>query len=148
MQFSEHIIIPHPIKLVNLLFDNPNNIAQWQPEMQWLEVLEGKLGEVGCKSKVRFNNPFMSLDMTETIVAKQKPHTYISTYQSDGVINTVTNTFEAIDDKHTKYTTQSQFEFTNIFMQMGAMMIVGMFQSQSKKYLQSFKQFCDTELAS
>jgi hypothetical protein len=143
MNFSNSVIINKSIKEVIMLFDNPNHLYHWQPDIEIKEIIEGRLGQVGTKMKLRFTNPFMNLDMVETIAAKQYPQMQQSIYESDGVINTVTNTFESINENSTKYTSSSRIEFTNVMMQMMSLMVGSMFESQSKKYLKGFKEFCE-----
>ena len=54
MKYNCEIVIDADIKKVVKLFEDPNNMAKWQPGFISMEVLEGNAGEAGSRSKLLY----------------------------------------------------------------------------------------------
>ena len=54
MKYSTEIEINLPLKKVIELFDNSENLKKWMPDLVSFEHLSGEPGQVGAKSKMRY----------------------------------------------------------------------------------------------
>ena len=55
MKYTVEIEVEAPVSKVVELFDQPENMKQWMP-VQRIELLEGKAGQVGAKSRLFMKN--------------------------------------------------------------------------------------------
>lgn len=63
MKFTCHTDINLPIHMVIALFESPDNLKEWQDAFISIEPIGGIAGEVGSKSKLRYDK----LELIETI---------------------------------------------------------------------------------
>ena len=144
MKYTVSIDINHPIDRVIELFDNEENMFDWMEGLESFERLSGEPGEPGAKSKLRFKTKKREIEMVETIEEKNLPLSYKMTYEAKGVLNRINNRFESIDKNTTRYSTDQEFEFKGALKLM-AFLMPGAFKKQSKKYLNDFKQFAESQ---
>jgi hypothetical protein len=154
MEFTAEINIAKPIKEVILLFNNPLHLEFWNPDLQYREILKGKLGVQGCLAKVILKTPLLDLELEEELIKKDLPHSIINTYTASGIANTLEHQFKKTDDHNTHYLLKGtiQFEnpmfenpiFNNPLTQMFNPIMSSPFEIQSKKLVQSFKEFCES----
>lgn len=142
MKYTCEIIINKPIDEVVEKFDSVDNMKEWMPGFQSYEVIEGTIGEVGCKAKLLFDMGKRKIEMIETITVKNLPQEFSGTYDAQGVHNIVKNYFEKTSDTSTKYTTYQEFQFKG-FMKIIGFLFPGAFKKQSMAYLENFKKFVE-----
>ena len=142
MKYSNEIEINLPIDEVVGLFDNPDNLKHWQPELISFENLSGTPGQQGAKSKLLYKMGKRDIEMIETITVRNLPDEFSGTYVAKGVYNIVRNKFVALPDNRTKWVTENEFEFKG-FMKLMGILMPGMFKKQSQKYLDQFKEFAE-----
>lgn len=142
MKYSNEVIINKPLTQVISLFDSEKNLFKWQPELISFEHFEGKKGEVGAKSRLKYKMGKREIDMIETITVKNLPVEFSGTYEAKGVWNEVKNYFEEIDQQTTRWKSETHFEFSG-FMKLIGLLMPGSFKKQSQKYLDQFKEFAE-----
>lgn len=118
MRFSTEILISLPRSMVIELFNNTDNLQQWQPGLKSFEHLEGNAGEESCRSKMVYKGRKGDLVMTETITTKRLPEQIHMTYRSRGVYNEVENYFSEPEPGVTLWRTENIFRFSGIMMLM------------------------------
>ncbi|MGD9590312.1 MAG: SRPBCC family protein [Pyrinomonadaceae bacterium] len=143
MKYTVEVEIEKPVDEVIALFDNVDNMYKWMDGLKSFEHLEGTPGEVGAKSRLKFDMNGRKIEMIETITAKDLPREFTGTYEADGVFNVVSNHFEAIGDSRTRYRSDNEFQFKG-FMKIIAFFMPGAFKKQSMKYLEDFKKFAES----
>ena len=62
------------------LFDNPDNMKHWQPDLVSFEHLSGEPGEVGAKSRLKYETKRGKMEMVETITLKNLPEEFSGSY--------------------------------------------------------------------
>ncbi|HLP56659.1 MAG TPA: SRPBCC family protein [Fluviicola sp.] len=144
MRYTVSIDINAPLEEVVARFDNPENMKEWMNGLVSFETIEGEPGQVGSKARLKFQVGKRSFDMIETITVRDLPARFDGYYEVKGVYNEVGNSFEAIDEHTTRYTSNQFFDFK------GGMKIIGwlfpkMFKKQSMKYLEDFKAFVERD---
>lgn len=143
MKYTVEVEIEKPVDEVIALFDNVDNMYKWMDGLKSFEHLEGTPGEVGAKSRLKFDMNGRKIEMIETITAKDLPREFTGTYDADGVHNIVSNHFEPIGDSRTRYRSENEFQFKG-FMKIIAFFMPGAFKKQSMKYLEDFKKFAES----
>lgn len=146
MKYTCKIEINQPLSKVISLFDNPDNLKKWMEGLQSFEHLSGEPGQPGAKSLLKFQMGKRKMEMTETITVRNLPEEFSGFYEMDGVINNIKNSFTAISDDKTLYTTDNEFIIKKFgIMKLLAFLMPGMFKNQSMKYLGSFKKFAESQ---
>lgn len=143
MKYSVDIIIDQPVSKVVELFDNPDNMGKWMDGFVSFEHLEGNPGHPGAKSRLKFNSGGREMEMIETITVRNLPQEFTGTYETKGVYNIVKNQFIALPGNRTHYISEQEFQFTG-FLKIVAFLMPGAFKKQSKKYLENFKKFVES----
>jgi hypothetical protein len=145
MRYPIEIIINKPIAKVIELFDNPDYLKEWQPGLVSFEPLSGTPGQPGAKSKLLFKMNGKDVEMIETILTHNLPAEFSATYEAPGVFNVVRNYFTEIDESSTKYTTDNEFQFTNLVMKVIGFFMASSFKKTSLEYQENFKKFVESQ---
>lgn len=143
MKYTCEILIDLPREKVIELFDNPDNLGKWQPELQSFEHISGEPGEVGAKSRLLYKMGKRNVEMIETIHVRDLPDQFDGSYEANGVYNIVKNRFEVVDENTTRWITEQEFQFRGM-MKLMAWLMPGMFKKQSMLYLRRFKEFAES----
>lgn len=142
MKYSCEVEIDLNIDQVIKLFDNPENLREWQPALLSFEPLSGKPGYPGAKSRLKFKIANQDIEMIETVTVRNLPHEYSGTYDSKGVFNIVKNSFTALSPTRTRFVSDQEFRFSG-FMKAVGLMMPDLFKNTSRQYLQNFKEFAE-----
>lgn len=144
MRYSVSTVINAPIHEVIKRFDNPELMKEWMEGLESFEHLEGTAGQPGAKSKLTFRMGRRTIEMTETITARNLPEVFAGYYEVGNVYNEVSNHFKPLSESTTEYSTTQYFRLT------GGMKVIGWlfpktFKKQSAKYLEDFKSFVERD---
>ena len=144
MKYTSEIKIDLPREKVIELYDNPDNLKQWQEGLESFEHLSGDPGTVGAKSLIKYKMGKRNIEMTETILKKDLPNNYDFLFEAKGVWNEVKNSFSEINPNQTKWTIENDFRGKGM---MAVMMFLmpGMFKKQTMKFMISFKDFAESK---
>lgn len=146
MKYTCKIEINQPIDKVIKLFDNPDNMSKWMEGFESFVHLSGEAGQPGAKSKLNFKMGKRQMEMIETITVRNLPEEFSGYYEMNGVTNTIKNSFAALSETKTLYTTENEFIFKKFgIMKTLAFLMPGMFKKQSMKYLEHFKKFAESQ---
>ncbi|MEO9851259.1 MAG: SRPBCC family protein [Reichenbachiella sp.] len=144
MNYTVDITIDRPRSEVIELFDNPDNMSKWQPELVSFEPLSGVPGQPGAKSKLHYKMDKRDVEMIETITKNNLPDELAATYETKGVYNVISNRFEVLNENQTKWVSENEFQFTGFMKVMGIFM-KGAFPKQTLKFMNQFKAFAEAE---
>lgn len=144
MKYTTEIEIGKPMDEVVALFRDPDHYKSWMEGLQSFKPLNGNLGEVGAKTQFHFKMGKREIEMLETVLTNDLPREYSVSYEAKGVFNIVTNRFKKLSETRTRYITNQEFRFQG-FMKLLGWLMPGAFKKQSKKYLQDFKKFAETQ---
>jgi hypothetical protein len=143
MKYENEITIDLPIARVIELFDSFENLTQWQPGLQAYEHLEGDPGQPGARTKLIYDENGRTVEMVETIVARDLPDTFTATYEAKNVYNLVRNCFVADGAERTRWQMENEFKFGGWMALMGLFMR-GAFPKQTLKEMNRFKDFAES----
>lgn len=143
MKYTVQIEIELPRDRVVALFENPENMAEWQPGFISMEHLSGEEGKPGAKSRLMYKMGKREVEMIETILVNDLPKEFSGTFEADKVWNKVENFFTQTKNGTTLWVSDCEFRFTGWMKIMGFLM-PGAFKKQSYKYLENFKKFAES----
>lgn len=142
MEYTTKLEIQLPLEKVIHLFDNPDNMKHWQPELISFEHLSGEPGLPGAQSRLLYQIGKRKVEMIETIIQRELPATFCGTYEAKGVHNLQKNNFESINSSTTLWTCHSQFHFSG-FMKIIALFMPKAFRKQTLLFMTRFKEFAE-----
>ena len=144
MKYSTEIDIQLPLNKVITLFDNPDNLKHWQPNLVSFEPVSGETGQPGAKSKLVYQRGKRRIEMIETITERDLPKAFSGSYETKGVFNTQQNTFIALDGHTTKWYAKTDFKFSGVMKVVALFMGMGAFRKETMKFQEQFKAFAET----
>lgn len=143
MKYTCEITLDLPIEEVIEKLDNAENMKHWQRGLVDYEFIEGEPGQEGAKMRLSYKMGKRTLSMTETIVKNNFPNEFHANYDASGVHNIQQNYFETLPDGKTKWTSDTEFQFSSWGMKLMGWLMPGAFKKQSMKYLNDFKAFAE-----
>ncbi len=145
MKFKGFIDILKPRELVVKLFQDPDNLGEWQDGFQKIEHVSGEKGAKGSVSMLYYVINNRPLELKETIVENNLPDTFEAFYEHKHMDNTMKCSFSELSDSSTRY--NYEFEYTRFSGFMPKMMSIffpGMFKKQGEKWMKQFKRFVES----
>ena len=94
MKYTCEVTIDKPRADVIKLFDSIDNLYKWQKGLESFEIISGKPGVNGLKSKMIYNENGKKMEMIETIEKFNFPNELIAVYEAKNVWNKCINLFE------------------------------------------------------
>lgn len=144
MKYTLELTIDLPRERVVELFDNVENLKEWQKGLQSFDHVSGEPGQVGAVSKLKYDMNGRIIDMIETITVRDLPDRFAGTYEAKGVWNAIDNRFEEVDENTTKWYAHNEFKFKG-FMKLMSKIMPGAFKKQSFKFMIDFKNFAEKQ---
>lgn len=142
MKFHLETIVDIPFSRLITLFENPENLHKWQPNVISFKRLTGEIGQVGATSELHYDMIVKKIIMKETILERNLPDLFILRYDADGVNNTVTNNFKELPNNRTRWIMQNDFQFAGV-MRFVAKPLKGIFKKQTELTMNRFKKFAE-----
>jgi carbon monoxide dehydrogenase subunit G len=133
-----------PRRRVVALFDDPDNLAKWQPGLQSFKLLQGEPGQSGARSRLIYDMNGRKVEMIETVEKRALPHTFSGTYEADGVWNRVEKHFFEDEPGRTRWITDVEYKFSGL-MRLMATFMRRSFRKQTAESMQRFKDFAQAE---
>ncbi len=144
MKFTCSVDIDLPVEKVVDLFDNSDNLKEWQDGFVGMEHISGTPGEPGATSKLTYKIGNREIELIETIVKKNLPDIFSGTYEAKAMVNSMKVRFESLSRDKTRYVCDIEYTRFNGFMpKMMAFLMPGMFKKQTQKWLDQFKSFAE-----
>ncbi|MCR9290538.1 MAG: SRPBCC family protein [Bacteroidetes bacterium] len=145
MKFKCQVDIDLPINKVIELFDNPDNMKEWQDGFERFEHLSGVSGEPGAKAKITYDmGKRGKMELIETVLVRNLPHEFSGTYEHKHMTNSMKNSFEEVGANKTRWVAELHYTKLNGFMiKMMAFFFPRMFKKQTQKWMDQFKVFAE-----
>ncbi|MEM1259333.1 MAG: SRPBCC family protein [Bacteroidota bacterium] len=142
MKYTTEVLIDLPREEFLKKLDNPENMKHWMRGLQSYEHLSGSPGSEGAQMNMKFKMGKRAMEMVETIIKKNLPEEFHTTYDTKGVHNIQKNYFKEENGK-TRWISESEFQFEGFGMKLMAFLMPGAFKKQSRKYADDFKNFAE-----
>ena len=81
MKFYNEITVNISLERLIALFENPDNLKKWQPNIISFEHLSGEIGQVGAKSRIHYDLTIRKIMMVETILKRNLPNEFVILYE-------------------------------------------------------------------
>ena len=91
MKFICSVNINLPRTKVIELFDNSDNLKQWQDGFISFEHISGEPGKKGAKSQMRYKIGKREIELIETIITNNLPDEFIGHYKANAMENSMKN---------------------------------------------------------
>ena len=144
MKFTCSVEIERPIEDVVRLFDNVENLKEWQDGFVRYEHLSGTPGAPGAKAKLIYKSGKHTMELFETITVKNLPREFSGIYEHKHMINTITNSFTPLGSNKTRYDAELEYtKFIGIVPKLMGLLMPGKFKKQTQKWLDQFKEFAE-----
>ena len=147
LKYEERIEIQQPIDVVVDLFSDINNMKKYMPETKDIILIEGIDGQEGAKYQIIVEYEGEKMEMTGTLLEKSLPEKITYSYESNDVLNIMTQKHQEISDSTTLVINQQEFQFRGLVKIISFFEPEGFspeaFKQRSRLYLQSFKKFVE-----
>ncbi len=146
MKHKAEILIDADLATVWRMFDDPDNLAKWQPTLKSFTHKSGVPGQPDAVSELVYDERGKDVVMTETITARRDGNFLGGTYESDWGTVVVFNHFEEIEDGKTRWTSNLNYRFEG-FMKIMALFMQRSIRHRSDRDMNRFKLLVETETA-
>lgn len=146
MKHKTDILIDADLATVWRMFDDPDNMAKWQPTLKSFTHKSGMPGQPDAVSELVYDENGREVVMTETITARRDESFLGGTYKSDWGTVVVFNLFEETDDGNTRWTSNLNYSFKG-FMKIMALFMHKSIRNRSDHDMNRFKLLVETEAA-
>lgn len=150
MKYKQEIVIDRPVEQVVSLFNSPDNLKRWHPDLVSIELLKGEERQVGSESRMLYSTKRGDFELIETITKNDLPHELSGEYDTvgKGMFNTMSNRFSPVGQSKTRYEIEIDYQFSGIMMKLMGLTMGRVFKKQSCKSLERFKAFVEEESVS
>jgi len=146
MKFTCFADINAPIDKVVALFNDPDNLGEWQEGFQSITHLSGEPGTVGAQAILVFHSGKHVIELKETILTVNLPYEMKGLYEHIHMHNTMTNQFDEIGEGQTRYTAHiDYFRMIGILPRIMAFFFAGKFRAATQQAVDNFKAFVERQ---
>jgi uncharacterized membrane protein len=146
MKHTSEVTIDLPRQRVIELLGDRDNLAQWQTGLRSYELLIGEEGQVGARARLVRDMMGRRIEMIETVISRDLPDAFTSTYETKGVLNRVQNRFYEITPEKTRWVMESELTISGGMAILGGV-IRGAIEKQTVDQMRRFKAFASTTAA-
>lgn len=143
MKYTIELEVNQPLDKVIELFDNSENMFNWQPELTSFDHLSGPPGEVGAQSVLKYQMGRRNIEMIETITKKNLPDSFGGTYEVKGMMNYLMNEFKGTNEGKTSWTVTAEFIPKSFLSRLMIWIMPGAFKKQTRLFMERFKKFAE-----
>ena len=143
MKYTTEIKVDLPRAKFMEKFDSAENMLHWQKGLKSYKYLDGEPGKEGSQMELEYQMGKRELVMVETILKNNLPYEFHATYDAKGVHNIQKNFFKELDENTTLWVSESEFQFSGLFMKLMGMLMPRAFKKQTLEYLKCFKAFAE-----
>ncbi len=142
MKYSTEVIIDLQRAKVLELFDDTENMYQWQEGLKSIKAISGIPGQEGARSFMIYESRKGELEVTETITKRDLPEEYHVVYKSRGVTNEILNHFSEPEANKTLWRIINVFRFRGLMALMAPFMKTA-FMNNTLLNMERFKSFAE-----
>jgi uncharacterized membrane protein len=142
LKYTSEVTIALPRERVIELLGNRDNLPKWQTGLRSYELLVGEEGQVGAKARLVRDMMGRRIEMIETIVSRDLPDKFSSTYETKGVLNHVQNRFYQVGPAETRWVMENELTISGFMATLGGL-IRGAMEKQIREQMGRFKTFAE-----
>lgn len=119
MRLRFELVVERPRDEVWGAYDDPQNLAKWQPTLRASGVQSGRQGQVGAVSRLVYEEEGRRILMLETITGRREPESMSATYDTSMLANHLWLGFEPLDEARTRMSIDAEIRFKGLRMPLG-----------------------------
>ena len=147
MKHEGFIDIDQSIEIVSNYFIDPNYLGEYQEGFVKKELIKGEQGAAGAVSKMYYANGKHSMELTETIISNNLPHSFEAFYHHQHMDNTMKCEFEKLSENRTRYSVKVEYtRIAWVMPRLMAMLFPGMYKKPARKWMENFKRFVEAQV--
>lgn len=147
MKIRTEVIIDADRRSVWRLFDDPENMKRWQPNLKSWTRIEGERGHPGSVAELIYDENGRDIRMIECVTERREPDFMAGSYASDFGNAIIVNHFEEVSDGQTRWVAYWNYTFKGVFRLLSPL-LRGSMRKRLDDDLQRFKLFVESTLAS
>ena len=141
--YSCDVEIGLPRSRVIELFDDPDNLLKWQPDLIRFEPLSGTPGRPGATSRLTYRAGKGELEMIETITERDLQDVFSGTYKTKMGVTEIRNRF--IDRGNTtRWIVDTEYKASGM-MKILSPFLRGVIRKQTQTVVDNFKAFAESQ---
>ncbi|MGF1470625.1 MAG: SRPBCC family protein [Rubrobacteraceae bacterium] len=147
MKFTNEVTIHKSREEVWEIFDNPENLKEWQPTLQHYEPERGRVGQEGSVMRLTYVEDGEETVLVETVAHRKEPEELSSTFESDTVRNEMNNRFVEEAADRTLWILDSEFVFEEPLPEDSVPFVREAIESRIREDMQRFKAVVESQEA-
>lgn len=146
MKLKFETVIDASLDTVWAAFDNPDNMARWQQNLESFSHITGEPGQPGAIAELVYDEKGRKVVLKETITERREPDFLTRTYESPLAKTLLVNHFEAVGEDSTHWTSWCNFTFQGL-MKIMSLFVSGAIRKRAVADMQRFKLMVETDQA-
>lgn len=142
MKVSRTVVIERPIDEVWALYDDLDNMVEWQDELQSYELVEGEPDEVGSTRNQTIKQMGVTQHLKVTLLERDPPHRTKSLYEGAQAPFTAEDEFIDLGDGTTEWTATIDVRL-NMLQKALELVLKPLASDLTKRNGKNFKEFCE-----
>lgn len=142
MKYKQQVVLDIPFSTVIEIFENPENLKKWQPDVISFNHISGTIGQPGAVSELVVDMKIKQLKLKETIQKRNLPAEFVLLYETDGGSNTVTNRFNELGNNQTQWIMENDYQFAGL-LKYALLPMKAIFKKQTQVTMDRFKEFSE-----
>jgi uncharacterized protein YndB with AHSA1/START domain len=147
MKLKFETIIDASLDTIWAAFNNPDNMARWQQNLESINHISGERGQPGAVSELVYDEKGRKVVLTETITERREPDFLAGTYETSMSKTLIVNHFEPVDENSTRWTSWCNFTSKG-FMKIMSLFVSVAIRKRTEADMQRFKLMVETDQAS
>jgi uncharacterized membrane protein len=143
MKVSHTVVIECPLETVWELFDNVENMLEWQDELQSYEMVEGEPGEIGSVRSQTIKQMGVTQRLTATLLEREPPHRAAMHYEGAQAPFTAYDEFTDLGDGTTEWSSTLDVKL-GMLQKPLELVIKPLASDLVKRNGRNFKEFCES----
>ena len=144
MKFSCQVDVDLPLDKFIGKWDSNENLKYGQDQVLRYEEWSEEPGKKGAKTLYIYKQGRGEMEITETIILNDIPRSFVGLYEHKHMTNTMINKFEVLTENKTRWSATIEYtRFSGILPKLLGLLFPKMFQKQTQKWLDQFKEFAE-----
>ena len=142
MKFSGSIEINKPIDVVVRIFADPSLLKEHQDGFLRKEFVRGEPGIDGTVAKMYYAQGKGEMELTETVVANNLPHSFEAFYHHKHMDNTM-RYGKPLNDQRTLYSYEGEYVRMSLLPKIVSIIFPTTFKKPALKWMRNFRDFVE-----
>ena len=144
MKFKLELTINKSRADVWKMFDNPENMKNWQTSLINIETMSGITGQPGAITKLTYEEGKRQFSLIERVTHREEPKRYDVVYENEFTDNPVKNIFVETDDNKTLWTVEAEFKFKTFSMKLLGPLLKKRLVLRTQRDMDRFGEFVES----